>query len=126
MNETLEFLVRHGAAVLFAAVFVEQLGVPLPAAPWMLAAGGLAATGKINWFVALTAATIGSGIADLIWLFGTIRRSPRGKPSLPDLAGAGLVRSPDARSLHALRDAGCRGGEIHSRLKHIGAAAGGQ
>ena len=38
MNETLEFLVRHGTAVLFAAVFVEQMGVPLPATPWLLAA----------------------------------------------------------------------------------------
>src|SRR5205823_8008953 len=64
MNETLEFLVGHGAAVLFAAVFVEQLGVPLPAAPWLLAAGALAADGKVNWFVALTAATFGSLLAD--------------------------------------------------------------
>jgi len=69
MNETLEFLVGHGAAVLFAAVFVEQLGVPLPAAPWLLAAGALAATGKISWFVALTAATFGSVLADLIWFY---------------------------------------------------------
>src|SRR5213594_4367512 len=69
MNETLEFLVRHGVAVLFAAVFVEQLGVPLPAAPWLLAGGALAATGKINWFVALTAATVGSVLADLIWFY---------------------------------------------------------
>ncbi len=53
MNETLEFLVRHGATVLFAAVFVEQMGAPLPAAPWLLAAGTLGATGKMNWFVAL-------------------------------------------------------------------------
>src|SRR5438876_8402153 len=69
MNETLEFLVRHGAAVLFAAVFVEQLGVPLPAAPWLLAGGALAATGKISWVVALTAATFGSMLADLIWFY---------------------------------------------------------
>ena len=69
MNETLEFVVRHGAALLFAAVFVEQLGVPLPAAPWLLAAGALAATGKINWFVAITAATVGSVLADLIWFY---------------------------------------------------------
>src|SRR5881296_3721777 len=69
MNETLEFMVRHGAAVLFAAVFVEQLGVPLPAAPWLLAAGALAATGKMNWFVALTAGTFGSVLADLIWFY---------------------------------------------------------
>jgi membrane protein DedA with SNARE-associated domain len=69
MNETIEFLVRHGAAVLFAAVFVEQMGVPLPAAPWLLAAGALAGTGKMNWFVALSAAVIGSVLADLIWFY---------------------------------------------------------
>src|SRR6185503_3647195 len=69
MNETLEFLVRHGAAVLFAAVFVEQMGVPLPAAPWLLAAGALAATGKINWLVAITAATFASVLADLFWFY---------------------------------------------------------
>src|SRR5216117_1860949 len=69
MNETLEFLVRHGAAVLFAAVFVEQMGVTLPAAPWLLTAGALAATGRISWFVALGAATLGSLLADLIWFY---------------------------------------------------------
>jgi membrane protein DedA with SNARE-associated domain len=69
MNETLEFVVRHGAALLFAAVFVEQLGVPLPAAPWLLAAGALAVTGKINWLTALAAATFGSLLADIIWFY---------------------------------------------------------
>jgi membrane protein DedA with SNARE-associated domain/rhodanese-related sulfurtransferase len=69
MNETLEFLVRHGAAVLFAAVFVEQIGVPLPAAPWLLAAGTLAATGKLSWLVALIAAAFGSLLADCFWFY---------------------------------------------------------
>src|SRR5947207_6676334 len=69
MNEILEFVVRHGAAVLFAAVFVEQLGVPLPAAPWLLAGGALAADGKISPLVAITAATFGSLLADLIWFY---------------------------------------------------------
>lgn len=69
MNETLAFLVRHGPAVLFAAVFVEQIGLPLPAAPWLLAAGALAATGEINGFVTLSAAVFGSVLADLIWFY---------------------------------------------------------
>ena len=69
MNETHEFLVRHGTAVLFAAVFVEQIGIPLPAAPWLLAAGALAGAGEMNWFVALNAAVIGSVLADLIWFY---------------------------------------------------------
>jgi len=43
--------------------------VPLPAAPWLLAAGALAGTGKINWFTALAAATFGSLLADVIWFY---------------------------------------------------------
>jgi membrane protein DedA with SNARE-associated domain/rhodanese-related sulfurtransferase len=69
MNETLEFLVRHGAIVLFAAVFVEQMGVPLPAVPWLLAAGALAGASKMNWAVALAAAAFGSLLADLVWFY---------------------------------------------------------
>jgi membrane protein DedA with SNARE-associated domain/rhodanese-related sulfurtransferase len=69
MNETIEFLVRHGAVVLFAAVFIEQMGVPLPAAPWLLAAGALAGAGKMNWVSALAAGTVGSLLADLIWFY---------------------------------------------------------
>src|SRR5882757_7899958 len=69
MNETVEFLARHGAIILFAVVFVEQVGVPLPAAPWLLAAGALAGSGKMNWAAALCAATFGSLLADLIWFY---------------------------------------------------------
>lgn len=69
MNETLELLVQHGSTVLFTVVFVEQVGIPLPAAPWLLAAGALAGTGKMNWPLALGAAAIGSLLADLIWFY---------------------------------------------------------
>src|SRR3989440_8121344 len=69
MNETLEFLLRHGAAVVFAAVFVEQIGVPLPAAPWLLAAGALIGTGQMGWAIAIAAAAFGSILADLIWFY---------------------------------------------------------
>src|SRR6266550_3202822 len=69
MNEALDFLVRHGAAVLFAVVFIEQMGVPLPATPWLLAAGALAGAGKMNWVVGLGAAAFGSVVADFIWFY---------------------------------------------------------
>src|SRR5277367_44280 len=69
MNETVEFLVRHGAAVLFVAVFIEQMGIPLPAAPWLLVAGALAVTGRMNIVMALGVATIGSLLADLVWFY---------------------------------------------------------
>jgi hypothetical protein len=35
MNEILNLLVRHGIAILFAVEFIEQVGIPLPAAPWL-------------------------------------------------------------------------------------------
>src|SRR5258706_5739427 len=75
MNEILEFLFRHGAVVVFAAVFVEQVGVPLPAAPWLLAAGAFIGAGKMNWPLAPAAALFGSLVAGLIWFY--LRRSYR-------------------------------------------------
>jgi membrane protein DedA with SNARE-associated domain/rhodanese-related sulfurtransferase len=69
MNDSIEFLVRHGTAVLFVAVFVEQMGIPLPAAPWLLAAGALAGGGRMNWLSALTVATCGSIVADVTWFY---------------------------------------------------------
>jgi len=69
MNETFAFLVRHGTAVLIVAVFVEQIGVPLPAAPWLFAAGALVGAGQMNGLVALGAAAFGALLADLIWFY---------------------------------------------------------
>jgi len=69
MNETLEFLTRYGAVVLFVAVLVEQIGLPLPAAPWLLAAGALAGAGKMSGLLALAAAIVGSLLADLVWFY---------------------------------------------------------
>ena len=56
MNEILSLLVRHGIAILFAMEFIEQVGIPLPAAPWLLVAGSLIGVGKMNWWMALTRA----------------------------------------------------------------------
>jgi membrane protein DedA with SNARE-associated domain/rhodanese-related sulfurtransferase len=69
MNRTVDFLVHHGTAVLFAAVFVEQIGVPLPSALWLFAAGALIGAGSMNGLLALGAAAAGSLLADLIWFY---------------------------------------------------------
>jgi membrane protein DedA with SNARE-associated domain len=37
MSETIEFLAQHGTLVLFAVVLAEQIGLPLPAAPFLIA-----------------------------------------------------------------------------------------
>jgi len=69
MNTILDFIIRHGVAVLFLVVLVEQLGLPLPASPWLLAGGALAASGKIHWYSALLAAALGSALADQVWFY---------------------------------------------------------
>jgi membrane protein DedA with SNARE-associated domain/rhodanese-related sulfurtransferase len=69
MNAILDLLVRHGIAILLAMEFIEQVGIPLPAAPWLLAAGTLIGAGKMNGWMALSAATLGSLLGDLIWFY---------------------------------------------------------
>lgn len=67
MMETLQFLVRHGYTAVFLFVLAEQVGLPLPAVPVLLAAGALAGTGKLSFLVVLGAAVAGSLLADSFW-----------------------------------------------------------
>src|SRR3954453_18437096 len=69
MNGTIEFLVTYGYAALFACVLAEQLGLPLPAAPFLLAAGALARGGKLNLTVALLLAVAASLMGDTVWYY---------------------------------------------------------
>ncbi len=69
MNGTLEFLIRYGYAALFVGVLAEQLGLPFPAAPFLLAAGALASAGKLNLAVALLLAVAASLAGDTVWYY---------------------------------------------------------
>jgi membrane protein DedA with SNARE-associated domain len=67
MNEVTQFLMAHGHPVLFAIVFVEQAGLPLPAAPWLLAAGALSANGNLSLVVAIGVTFLACVMADWGW-----------------------------------------------------------
>lgn len=67
--DTREFLIKHGAPVLFGAVFVEQIGLPLPALPWMLAVGALGATGNFNTAVSVGVCALACVVGDVIWFY---------------------------------------------------------
>src|SRR5579859_412906 len=69
MTETSQFLIRHGLPLVFAAVLVEQIGLPLPALPWLLAAGALSAVGKFNLLLGLVATVMACLLADAIWFY---------------------------------------------------------
>lgn len=67
MDEILAFLKDHGVLVVFAVVFAEQIGLPLPAIPILIAAGVLAGTGYLSVLAVIAAAAIAALAADWIW-----------------------------------------------------------
>ena len=67
MSDFLAFVLQHGEIVLFLYVLADQLGVPIPAAPVLLAAGGLAATGRLSLPGAVGIGVLAALVADLIW-----------------------------------------------------------
>src|ERR1051326_5368916 len=69
MNDITQFLVNHGGPVLFAIVFAEQAGLPLPSAPWLLAAGALSAGGKLNPALAIGLTSVAALLADSAWFY---------------------------------------------------------
>jgi membrane protein DedA with SNARE-associated domain len=69
MNNITPFLLSHGGTVLFAAVLADQAGLPLPAAPWLLAAGALSATGSLNPALAIALTLLACLLADSAWFF---------------------------------------------------------
>ncbi len=69
MSETTQFLIRHGLPLLFAAVFVEQMGLPIPAVPLLLTAGALSAAGKFSLLLGIVLTVVACLIADVSWFY---------------------------------------------------------
>ncbi|HEV3202604.1 MAG TPA: VTT domain-containing protein [Bryobacteraceae bacterium] len=67
MTEVLQFLIRHGYAILFGFVFVEQAGLPVASVPLLLGIGALSADGRFSFAVALLVALAASLPADVVW-----------------------------------------------------------
>jgi membrane protein DedA with SNARE-associated domain len=67
MHRTLEFLLHHGYVVLLGWVFAEQVGLPIPSMPLLLAAGALAGTGHLSFFASLFYVMFAAVAADSIW-----------------------------------------------------------
>ena len=67
LEQAADFLIRHGYAVLFGWVLLEQMGLPIPAAPLLIAAGALARAGKMNLTFAVALAFVAVILADLFW-----------------------------------------------------------
>ncbi len=67
MTHTIDFVVRHGYALLFFWILAEQGALPIPSAPLLLACGALAKDGRLapHWIVLTGLAAC--LIADNVW-----------------------------------------------------------
>lgn len=69
MNGVTEFLLHHGESVLFWAVFTEQMGLPIPAIPLLIAAGALAGAGKMSGWATVGLPILASLGPDMLWYY---------------------------------------------------------
>lgn len=67
MEHVLLFVEKHGNAVVFAVVFLDQLGMPIPTIPILLAFGALAGSGGLDPLASLAVATVACLCADFAW-----------------------------------------------------------
>lgn len=69
VSSLLAFILNHGYTFLFVWVFLEQLGLPIGAAPMLLAAGALVGYGKMNFAFIFLVVWSASLISDLFWYY---------------------------------------------------------
>jgi membrane protein DedA with SNARE-associated domain len=67
MESLIADLVRYGLFIVFANVFLEQIGAPIPALPTLIVSGALAAQGQMSLPALLGVALVASVSADTIW-----------------------------------------------------------
>ena len=96
MNAIVQFVVKHGYSILFAALFVHQIGLPIPGPLFLLAAGALAAAGKLGLVAALGLAVTACVLADWVWYEAGRRRGDKVLHFIHRLA-----RDPDAHDRRA-------------------------
>jgi membrane protein DedA with SNARE-associated domain len=60
-------LLEHPHLTLFGIVLASQMGLPLPADPFLLAAGALAAKGKLRLFRSVATVVAATFLSDSIW-----------------------------------------------------------
>jgi membrane protein DedA with SNARE-associated domain len=74
VREAVQFVLQHGYALLFGAVLAEQIGLPIPALPTLLAMGALCGLGHFSLEAALGLSVAASLAGDGLWYWLGVRR----------------------------------------------------
>lgn len=99
MTDAIQFLLEHGAWILFWVVFIEQIGLPIPAIPLLIAAGALVGSGNMSALTALLVPVAASLPPDLAWYYLGRRK---GGPVLGFLCRLSLEPDSCVRSTETL------------------------
>jgi membrane protein DedA with SNARE-associated domain/rhodanese-related sulfurtransferase len=67
MQQALDFLLHHIEMVVFLAVLAEQIGLPIPAIPVLLAAGAVAGDGQAYMTVLTSLSVTACLLGDMLW-----------------------------------------------------------
>ena len=67
MQQALEFLLHHIEMVVFLAVLAEQIGLPIPAIPVLLAAGAVAGEAEAHLTVLIVISVVACLLGDMVW-----------------------------------------------------------
>ena len=60
---------QYGVAIVVLNVFIDQIGLPVPAMPTLVVAGAIAATGKLSFIELLLLSGLACVVADCAWYF---------------------------------------------------------
>ncbi|AFL88000.1 putative membrane-associated protein [Terriglobus roseus DSM 18391] len=77
MPIALDFFVHYAYGILFLWVLIEQLGVPVPSVPLLIAAGTLTATHRIHAVPAMLAILLACLVGDSVWYMAGVRYGGR-------------------------------------------------
>ena len=69
MNHFVDLFAEHGLLAVFLGVFIEQVGAPIPAFPFLLMAGMEGVNSSSYAVLALVVAAMASMLGDLIWFW---------------------------------------------------------
>ncbi len=67
MRDLIPLLIAHGALIVFLVTLAARAGAPVPAAPLLVVAGGVAMTGRMSLVACLVVSLVANVLGDAVW-----------------------------------------------------------
>ena len=67
MRDLIPLLIAHGALIVFVITLAARVGAPVPAAPLLVVAGGVAMAGQISLLVCVAVSVLANVLGDAVW-----------------------------------------------------------